>query len=359
MHILMTGHLGYIGPVMIRLFKQQGLTVTGLDVGYFRDCIPGGDDIVAPDREIVRDIRSVRPEDLEGVDAVVHLAALSNDPMGEFDPTITHAINLEASLRVARLAKAAGAERFVFASSCSIYGAAGGSERPLDETAPFNPVSAYAVSKVKMEEGLHELADDRFSPVYLRNGTAYGVSPRLRLDLVLNNLMAWAHAIGRIRVMSDGTPWRPIVHIEDISRAALAAVTAPREAIHDQPFNVGRPDCNYQVSQIAEAVAATVPGAELEITGETGGDPRSYRVDFTKAATRLPGFDPQWTLEKGCQELDAWMKAHPLEEASMGSRTFIRLKQLRHLVDTGQVDQRLFPTGASPSSARAQASTPA
>jgi len=343
MNILLTGHLGYIGPVMIELFKKAGHHVTGLDVGYFRDCIPGGDRITPPDREIVRDIRSVEPQDLEGVDAIVHLAALSNDPLGEFDPAITHAINLEAGLNLARLGKAAGVRRFVFASSCSIYGAAGGAERPLDETAAFNPVSAYAVSKVKMEEGLSALADDRFSPVYLRNGTAYGVSPRLRLDLVLNNLMAWAHAIGSIRVMSDGTPWRPIVHIEDISRAALAAVTAPREAVHNEAFNVGRPDCNYQVSQIAEAVARTVPGAKLEITGETGGDPRSYRVDFTKATTRLPGFDPQWTLEKGCEELDAWMKAHKVDEGDMTSRLYVRLKQLRHLVDTGQVDGRLYP----------------
>jgi nucleoside-diphosphate-sugar epimerase len=192
-----------------------------------------------------------------------------------------------------------------------------------------------------MEEGLGELAGSEFSPVYLRNGTAYGVSPRMRFDLVLNNLMGWAHATGQINVMSDGTPWRPIVHIEDISRAALAAVTAPREMVHNQAFNIGRPDCNYQVSQIATAVSRAVPQAAVQITGETGGDPRSYRVDFGKAATRLPGFVPQWTLERGCDELNAWLKAHPINEQQMHSRMHVRLMQLKHLVETGQVDHEL------------------
>ena len=251
---------------------------------------------------------------------------------------------------------AAGVPRFVYMSSCSVYGVADGT---VDESSPVSPQTSYARCKALVEGDVGAMADDDFSPTFLRNATAFGASPRMRFDIVLNNLSGLAWTTRRIAMTSDGTPWRPLVHIEDISLAALCAVEAPREAVHAQAFNIGRADANYQVRDIAAAVGVAFPTARLEITGETGGDPRSYRVDFTKAATRLPGFDPQWTLEKGCEELDAWMKAHPLEEASMGSRTFIRLKQLRHLVDTGQVDQRLFPSGASPSSARAQASTPA
>lgn len=343
MKVLITGHQGFIGPVAVDLFKAAGHEVTGLDIGYFRSCTVAARQVTPADHEIDRDIRDVTEADFAGIDAVVHLAALSNDPLGALDPQITYDINLEASLRAAHLAKQSGVSRFVFASSCSIYGAAGDTEAALDESAPFNPVSAYAISKVKTEEGLRAMASDAFSPVFLRNATAYGVSGRTRLDLVLNNLMACAHATGQIRVLSDGTPWRPLVHIEDIVRAALAAVEAPQAAIHNQAFNIGRNDANYQVRDIAEMVKRLVPQAGLIITGETGGDSRSYRVDFSKAANALPGFAAKWTLEAGAHELDTWLRAGGLGNDHFQDRRFVRLKQLNHLVNTKAVDDHLRP----------------
>ncbi len=342
MRVMIAGHAGYIGPVAARLFADAGHEVIGLDIGYFSECAAPDAPPLPLAREIRCDLREVTPAHLEGVDAVVHLAALSNDPLGKINPRLTHEINFEGGLKLARAARDAGVSRFVFASSCSIYGAAGDAGA-LDESAPFNPVSAYALSKVQMEAALQALADTRFSPVYLRNATAFGVSPRMRLDLVLNNLVAWARTTGVVKVLSDGTPWRPIVHIEDISRAALAAVEAPREAVHDQAFNIGRADCNYQVREIAQAVAEAVPEARVEITGESGGDPRSYRVSFDKALTRLPGFAPVWDLKAGVRELVAWIDgaAAPRDSEDAESRRFIRLKQLRHLMDAGVVDGSL------------------
>jgi len=343
MQVLITGHLGFIGPVMIRLFKTAGHAVTGLDTGYFKDCVDPCAQRVAPDREILRDVRQVQPSDLDDIDAIVHLAALSNDPLGQLDPELTLEINFQATEELARLAKRRGVRRFVFASSCSLYGAAENSERPLDEQAPFNPVSAYAVSKVRTEQALSALAAEGFSPVYLRNATAFGASPRMRFDLVLNNLMAWARTTGVVRVMSDGSPWRPLVHIEDISRAALCAVEAPTEAVHNQAFNIGRNDANFRIRDIAEAVAHAVPNAKLVITGETAGDLRSYRVDFSKAQARLPGFSPEWTLERGCQELNAWFDAHAeVTSEALNARGFIRLKQLQHLTERREIDERLY-----------------
>jgi nucleoside-diphosphate-sugar epimerase len=320
--------------------QARGHRVTGLDVGYFAGCVarPQADGVA--DAQILRDIRDVSAADLEGIDAVIHLAGLSNDPMGELNPGLTYDINLEGTLRLARLAKAAGANRFVFASSCSIYGAAGGAGQ-LDETAPLEPVSAYAVSKARSEEGLAALADADFSPVFMRNATAYGLGSRPRFDLVVNNLSGWAFATGAVRVMSDGTPWRPLTHIEDISLAALCAAEAPRDAVHAQAFNIGRADANYQVRDIARAVLAGFPGARLEITGETGGDPRSYRVDFSKALNGLPGFAPQWTLERGVAEVVGWLRAQGLGGEAFDSRMFIRLKQLKHGVEQGVLDAEL------------------
>jgi len=347
MHILVTGNTGFIGPILTRLAHEQGHTVTGLDVGYFKDCIPEGMSDVAPDRQIWRDIRDVTAADVEGVDAIIHLAGLSNDPMGALNAQLTYDINLDSTIRLGRLAKAAGVQRFVFASSCSIYGAAGGSDAPLDETAPFNPVSAYAISKVKSEEGLSDLADEAFSPVFMRNATAYGVSPRTRFDLVVNNLAGWAHTGQVIKVMSDGTPWRPLVHIEDISRAALAAAAAPRASVHNQAFNIGRNDANYQVRDIAEAVHAAFPTARLEITGETGGDSRSYRVNFDKARDHLPGFSAEWTLERGVDEIAAFLRNNGLRDQGFDSRLFIRLKQLQYGIDAGALDKDLRVVAAA------------
>ncbi|MDB5460203.1 MAG: putative sugar nucleotide epimerase [Caulobacteraceae bacterium] len=320
--------------------QARGHGVTGLDVGYFEDCVTRPQAGGVADAQILRDIRDVAAADLEGIDAIVHLAGLSNDPMGELNPGLTYDINLESTLKLARLAKAAGVGRFVFASSCSIYGAAGGAGQ-LDETAPLEPVSAYAVSKARSEEGLLALADADFSPVFMRNATAYGLGSRPRFDLVVNNLAGWAFATGAVRVMSDGTPWRPLTHIEDISLAALCAAEAPRDAVHGQAFNIGRPDANYQVKDIAQAVLAGFPGARLQITGETGGDPRSYRVDFSKALNGLPGFAPQWTLERGVAEVARWLKADGLGAEAFDSRLFIRLKQLRHGMERGELNGEL------------------
>jgi nucleoside-diphosphate-sugar epimerase len=313
--------------------QARGHEVVGLDIGYFRDCGPD----VAADRQIERDMRDVTATDLDGVDAVIHLAGLSNDPMGALDAGLTRDINLDATLALGRLAKAAGARRFVFASSCSLYGAAGG-EAALDETAPMAPVSAYAVSKAKSEEGLSALADEAFSPVFMRNATAYGVGPRPRFDLVVNNLSGWAHTTGVLKVMSDGTPWRPLVHIEDIALAALCAVEAPREAVHDEAFNVGRADANYQVRDIALAVQRAFPEAALDITGESGGDPRSYRVAFDKALTALPGFTPRWTLEAGVEEVARWLRDGGLKGEAFDGPRFVRLAQLKRLKDEGVID---------------------
>lgn len=343
MRALITGHMGYIGPVMVRLFKRAGHYVGGLDTGYFSECLTSAID-TATDAEIIKDIRHVEIEDVRGFDCVVHLAALSNDPMGELAPELTMQINFEASVRTAEVAKAAGVQRFIFASSCSLYGAAS-TDEPLTEEAQFNPVSAYAMSKVKTELALRELADGDFSPVYLRNATAYGVSPRTRFDLVLNNLMAWAKTSGSVRVTSDGTPWRPLVHIEDISRAALCAAEAPRAKVHNEAFNVGRNDGNYRIKDIAEAVARQVPEAKLEIVGETSGDLRSYRVNFDKALTRLPGFAPTWTIERGCREFDDWFTSRNETLESFQSRCCIRLKQLKHLVAEKRLTEALFWKG--------------
>ena len=314
--------------------------MTGLDTSYFEHCVAIAEQDARPDRQIRRDIREVTEDDLEGIEAIIHLAGLSNDPMGELNPRLTHDINVGGTLRLATLAKAAGVGRFVFASSCSIYGAAGGAAA-LDETAALAPVSSYAASKVDAEVGLAAMADATFAPVFMRNATAFGLGARPRFDLVVNNLAGWAWTTGTVRVMSDGTPWRPLAHIEDISLAALCAAEAPAEAVRGQAFNIGRPDANYQVSQIARAVCDAFPGARLEITGESGADPRSYRVDFGKAARELPGFAPRWTLEHGVEEVARWLTDNGLKDQGFDTRLFIRLKQLRFEMDAGQLDPDL------------------
>jgi nucleoside-diphosphate-sugar epimerase len=338
MQVMITGHCGYIGPVMTRVLHQAGHEVVGFDTGYFRDLVEDVDAAYVPDREIAGDIRDIAAKDFDGVDGVVHLAALSNDPLGDIAAGQTHSINTEGTIRCATLAKAANVSRFAFASSCSIYGAAANSTSPLDENAPIAPVSAYAVSKVEAENALLTLADERFRPVMLRNATAYGVSPRMRLDLVLANLMASGYATGVIKVLSDGTPWRPMVHIEDISRAALAALTAEEGSLHYNVFNIGAADCNYTVRDIAEISATMLPDCTIDITGEMGNDPRSYRVDFSRALNNLQGFDPQWSLEKGAVETRDWLNGNPRDiELFFGTR-YIRLTRLRQLLDQKKID---------------------
>ena len=341
MQVLITGHLGYVGPWMIRAFKEAGHQVAGLDVGYFRECVDPLEGFPPPDRECVRDIRDVSVADLDGVDAIVHLAALSNDPLGHLDPALTHAINTEASLRLATLAKQSGIRRFVFASSCSIYGGVGERGAPADEGATMDPLSAYAHSKVDTEAGLAALADAGFEPVFMRNATAFGVSPRMRFDLVVQNLIGWGVTTGAIRVLSDGTPWRPIVHIADMSRACVAAATAPAAAVAGEAFNIGRDDNNFRIREIADTIVGILPSVRLEITGEAGPDPRSYRVSFAKAADRLPGFRAEWTLERGSEEIVAWLRSGHLRERDFQSRFFVRLKQLQHLMSERYVDDRI------------------
>jgi nucleoside-diphosphate-sugar epimerase len=352
MKVLVTGHDGYIGAVLVPLLLAEGHRVTGLDSGLFARCdFPAA----PPLAEIptvgsdLRDLRDLREDDLAGFDAVIHLAALSNDPLGNLDPTLTRAINYDASLRLAELAKRAGVERFLFSSSCSTYGAAGDGGF-LAEDAPFNPVTPYAVEKVRLEAALSKLAADRFSPTYLRNATAYGLSRRLRLDLVLNNLVGWAVTTGRVLLLSDGTPWRPIVHVEDIARAFLAVLRAPREVVHDQAFNVGRTAHNYRIRELGEIVEATVSGARLEIAEGAGPDKRSYRVDFSKLESTFPDWEPQWDAARSAKRLfEAYTRAG-LERADLEAPTYIRLKHLEDLIARGLLapDLRWTETAVAP-----------
>jgi nucleoside-diphosphate-sugar epimerase len=336
--VLITGSEGYIGPVMARTLWRAGHEVSGLDAGYFAGCTFGEPGIVIPRTQ--KDLRDVTSADLVGYDAVVHLAALSNDPMGDFNPELTSDINFRASVRLARAAKTAGVSHFLYASSCSVYGGAGG-DAAATEDSPLDPLTPYAVSKVRSEEAISALADRHFSPVFLRNATAYGVSPRMRLDLVLNTLTAWAHTNGVVRILNDGTPWRPIVHIEDISRAFAAVLDAPRHLVHNQAFNVGITSENYQVRELAEIVAGAVPGCRIEYAGSGEPDRRSYRVDFSKIANLVPGFQPRWTARRGVLELWRAYRQYGLTADDLHGRQYIRLKQLQHLSRTGVLSDDL------------------
>jgi nucleoside-diphosphate-sugar epimerase len=312
--------------------------VTGLDSFFYEDCSLSADEQRIP--ALRKDIRDIQPRDLEGFGAVVHLAALCNDPLGDRHPEWTYDINHKASVDLAAMARAAGVSRFLYASSCSMYGAAGAHEI-LTEEAPLRPLTPYAISKVRTEEDISKLADASFSPVFMRNATAYGVSPRLRADVVLNNLVCWAHTTGRIRIMSDGTPWRPIVHVLDIARAFAAALDAPRDAIHNQPFNVGANGENYQVRELAEIVRNTVPGCTLEYAHDAGPDPRSYRVDFGKLSRTFPDLKPEWNASFGVKDLYEALQEANVTLADFQGRKFIRLSQIKHLLSSRLLDATL------------------
>lgn len=338
MKVLVTGHHGYIGSVAAPLLAGAGHDVIGVDTYFYEGCGLTSDD--GSVRALRDDIRDIRPAQLEGFDGIVHFAGLSNDPLGDLDPALTHEINFRATVRLAKHAREAGVERFVFASSCSMYGASS-TEEDVDEHAPLRPLTAYAESKVRAEEGLAALAEDGFSPVFMRSATAYGVSSRLRLDLVLNNLVAWAFTTGKVRILSDGTPWRPLVHVVDIARAALALLEAPAATVRGEAFNVGAEDENYQVRDLAEIVRATVPDCEIEYAGTGDPDPRSYRVDFSKFARTFPDVRLTWTAHAGARELLAAYVAAELTLEQFESARYVRLRQLRELLQAGALDSEL------------------
>lgn len=343
MNILVTGTDGYIGAVLVPILTRAGHRVTGLDTGYYKD----GWLFSRPrfgfesPRTIVKDLRVLDAEDLDGIDAIVHMAELSNDPLGENKPEITNQINHIGSVRLAELAKQAGIERFVYTSSCSVYGV---SDADLvDEASATNPQTAYARCKVMVERDVTALTDDTFCPVFLRNATAYGASPRMRFDIVLNNLMGLAWTTREIAMISDGSPWRPLVHVQDICAAILCAIEAPRDAVAGEIFNVGSTEENYRIRDIAEIVGETVPGCTVSI-GPPGGDNRSYRVNFDKIRAKLPGFKCSWTLRDGAEELRSVFEQIDMDEHTFEFRAYTRLQQLKYLTATGQIDDRFFWT---------------
>jgi nucleoside-diphosphate-sugar epimerase len=337
MRVLITGHNGYIGSVMAPLVRAAGHEVVGLDTFLFEGATFGknGSGI----ESMRMDLRDVEVDDLRGFDAVLHLAALSNDPLGDVNPQLTFDINHIGSVRLAQLAKEAGVERLIFASSCSLYGLAG--DEMLTEEAAFNPITPYGVSKVLFERDVAKLADDDFSPTFLRNSTAYGVSPRLRADVVVNNLVAIAYTTGEVVIQSDGTPWRPLVHIEDITRAFLAVLHAPREVVHNEAFNVGRSEENYQVRDLGDLVEQVVPGSKVRYAEGGGPDPRCYKVDCSKIARALPEFQPQWNVRRGMEQLRDAFKANNLTREDLLGDKFFRIKRIRSLQSQGLLDESL------------------
>jgi nucleoside-diphosphate-sugar epimerase len=342
MKILVTGTEGYLGSLLAPGLMEAGHEVVGVDTGYYREgLLYRGDGPLA--KTLLRDLRHLGPADLEGVEAVVHMAELSNDPTGALLPNVTFDINHQGSLHLARLARDAGVTRFVYMSSCSVYGVA--ADDVVDERSPTNPQTAYAECKTLVERDLRAMAGDDFSPTYLRNATAYGASPRMRFDIVLNNLAGWAHTTREIRMTSDGTPWRPLVHGLDIAQAIQRTLETPRELVHDEIFNVGDTGHNYQVRDIARIVAEAFPGCRLSF-GESGSDNRSYRVNFDKINSILPGFRCRWDAARGAAQLHALFERIDLDTERFEARPFTRLTMLRYLLESGQLDERLFWTEA-------------
>ncbi len=335
--VLVTGHQGYVGSVMTPVIAAAGYEVVGLDTGYFAECTLVPD--VLKVRAIQKDLRDLQREDLDGFDAVVHLAALSNDPIGNLNQTWTEEINFRASVRLAELAKAAGARRFLFSSSCIMYGMS--EAAVVTEDSPLDPKTEYARSKVRAERAISALADDTFSPTFLRNGTIYGLSTHMRFDTVLNNLVGSAVATGKVVLHSDGTPWRPVAHVRDIAAAFVHVLSAPIEQVHNQAFNNGEARMNHQIIELAETVVRTVPGATLERRARPDADQRTYRTDFGKFARTFPEFRFQWTIDAGAKELSEAFTAVGLTNEDFTDRRFTRLKWLRYLLDSGRLDGSL------------------
>jgi len=337
MKVLVTGHNGYIGSVLVNRLLEQGYDVVGLDTNYFVECYFGNGASSIPSH--IQDVRDADMFDLKGVEAVIHLAGLSNDPLGNLNPDLTFEINHQASVRLAKAAKKAGVARFIFSSSCSNYGASG--DDFLNEESKLNPVTAYGKSKVLVEHDVAPLADSNFSPTYLRNATVYGVSPRLRLDLVLNNLVAWAYTRGRVLIQSDGTPWRPIVHVEDVAQAFIAMLEAPKDAIHNQAFNIGSTEENYRIRDLADLVKNTVPSCDIQYADNAGPDKRCYRVDCGKVGRTVPNFQPKWNAKAGAQQLLEAYRENGLTLDIFNGPTYKRIDHINGLRHGGKLDHSL------------------
>jgi nucleoside-diphosphate-sugar epimerase len=339
MRVMVTGHNGYVGSVLIPMLVDAGHDVVGYDTNLYKGSTFGAYTERTDFSEINKDIRDIQADDLKGFDAVLHLAGLSNDPLGDLNPTLTYEINHKASVELAKLAKSVGVRRYIFSSSCSNYGAGG--QDLLDESSAFNPVTPYGKSKVMVEQDVSQLADDTFIPTFLRSATAYGVSPRLRFDLVVNNLVAWAYTTGQVYMKSDGTPWRPLVHVEDMALAFVSALHAPEEVVFNQAFNVGRTQENFRIREVAEMVVAGVPGSRVEFAATAGPDTRNYRVNCDKIAATLPEFKPKWTVKKGVDQLYEAYKEVGIKLEDFEGPRYRRIYHIEELIKNGLLDEDL------------------